>query len=131
VAEVVRSEVTRYLVTMLRGSTPTPAERRGRARRPACWRRRDDSSSSSTTNVSGSGDKSADAALLGAFRASPTPSTVRESTRGTYPRAEPPPDSAGGEPGRGAARELPRGFDLGFSSPLSSATGPNAEMWPT
>ena len=33
VAEVVRSEVTRSLVTMLRGSTPRPAERRGRARR--------------------------------------------------------------------------------------------------
>jgi len=31
VAEAVRSEVTRSLVTMLRGSTPRPAERRGRA----------------------------------------------------------------------------------------------------
>ena len=32
-AEVVRSEATRQLVTMLRGSTPRTAERRGRARR--------------------------------------------------------------------------------------------------
>jgi len=33
VAEFVRYEVTRSLVTMLRGSTPRPAERRGRSRR--------------------------------------------------------------------------------------------------
>jgi len=52
VAEVVRSEVTRSLVTMLRGSTPRPAKRRGRAQRSSCRRRRDNSSSSSTTDVS-------------------------------------------------------------------------------
>jgi len=44
VAEVFRSEVSRSLVTMLRGSTPRPAERRGRARRSSRWRRRDNSS---------------------------------------------------------------------------------------
>jgi len=82
VAEVVRSEVTRSLVTKLRGSTPRPAERRGRARRSSRRRRRDASSSSSTTEVSRSGDESAVAALLGAFRAPPTPSTVRDGTRG-------------------------------------------------
>jgi len=56
VAEVVRSEVTRSLVTMLRGSTLRPAERRGRARSSSSRRRRDDSSSSSTTDVSRSAD---------------------------------------------------------------------------
>jgi len=51
VAEVVRSEVTRSLVTMLRGFTPGPAQRRGRARRSSRRNRRDDSSSSSSTDV--------------------------------------------------------------------------------
>jgi len=64
VAEVVRSEVTQSLVTMLRGSTPRPAEWRGGARRSSRRRRRDNSSSSSTTDVSRSGDESAVAALL-------------------------------------------------------------------
>jgi len=114
VAEVVRSEDIRSLVTMLRGSTPRPAERRGRARRCAQRRRRDNSSSSSTSDISRSGDESAVAALLGAFRATPTPSTVREGTRGIDPRAQPTPDSAEGEQGGGAARELPRGIDPGF-----------------
>ena len=82
VAEVVRSEVTRSLVTMLRISTPGPTGRRGRARRSSRRHRRGDLSSSSTTEVSRSGDESAAAALLGAVRAIPTPSTVREGTRG-------------------------------------------------
>ena len=73
VAEFVRSEVARSLVTMLRDSTPRLAERRGRARRSSRRHRRDDSSSSSTTDVSRSGDESAVAALLGGFRATPTP----------------------------------------------------------
>jgi len=116
---------------MLRGSTLRPAERRGRARRPSRRRRRDNSSSSSTTDVSSSGDESAVAAILGTFRAAPTPSTVREGTRGIDPRAQPTPDSAGGEQGWGAARELPRGFEPGFPTQLSSATGPEAVGWPT
>jgi len=131
VAEVVRSEVTRSLVTMLRGSTPRPAERPGRARRSARRRRRDNSSSSSTTDVSRSGDESAVAALLGAFRATPPPSTVREGTRGIDPRTQSTPYSAEGEQGGGAARELPRGIDPGFPTQLSSATGPEAGGWPT
>jgi len=73
VAEVVRSEVTRSLVMMLRGSRPRPAERRCRARRSARRRLRDNTSSSSSTDVSRSGDESAVAALLGAIRATPTP----------------------------------------------------------
>jgi len=77
VAEVVRSEATRSLATMLRGSTPRPADRRGRARRSSRRQRRDDSSSSSTTDISRSGDESAVTALLCAVRASPTPSKVR------------------------------------------------------
>ena len=129
VAEVVRSEVTRSLVTMLRGSTPRPAERRGSARRSSRRHRRDDSSSSSSTDVSRSGDESAVAALLGAVRATPTPSTVREGTRGIDPRTLPTPDSAGGEQGGGAARELPRGIDPGFPTQLSLATGTEAEGW--
>ena len=72
VAEVVRSKVTRSLVTMLPGSTPRPAECRGRGRRSSRRRRQDDSSSSSTTDVSLSADEAAVAALLGAFRATPT-----------------------------------------------------------
>jgi len=131
VAEVVRSEVTRSLVTMLRGSTPRPAERRGRARRSSRLHGRDDSSSSSTTDVSRSGDESAVAALLGAVRATPTPSTVREGTRGIDPRTLPTPDSVAGEQGGGAARELPRGIDPGFPTQLSFATGTEAEGWPT
>jgi len=130
VAEVVRSEVTRSLVTMLRGSTPRPAERRGRDRRSSRRHRRDDSSSSSTTDVSRSGDESAVAALLGAVRATPTPSTVREGTRGIDPRTLPTPDSVGGEQGGGAARELPRGIDRGFPTQLSLETGTKAEGWP-
>jgi len=126
VAEVVRSEVTRSLVTMLRGSTPRPAERRGRARRSSRRRRRDDSSSSSTTDVSRSGDESTVAALLGAVRATPTPSTVREGTREIDPRTLPTPDSVEGEKGGGAARELPRGIDPGFPTQLSLATGTEA-----
>jgi len=129
-AEVVRSEVTRSLVTMLRGSTPRPAECRGPARRSSRRRRRDDSSSSSTTVVSRSGDESAVAALLGAFRAAPTPSTVRKGTRGIDPRAQPTPDSVKVKQGGGAARELPRGIDPGFPTQLCSATGPEAEGWP-
>jgi len=131
VAEVVRSEDTRSLVTMLRGSTPRPAERRGRARRSSRRRRRDNSSSSSNSDVSRTGDESAVAALLGAFRATPTPSTVSEGTRDICRRAQPTPDSAGGEQGGGAARELPRGIDPGFPTQLSSATGPETEGWPT
>jgi len=113
VAEIVRSEVTRSLATMFRGSTPRSTERRGRARRSSRRHRRDDSSSSSTTDVSRSGDVSAVAALLGAFRATPTPSTVREGTRGIDPRSLPTPDSVGGEQSGGAARDLPRGSDPG------------------
>ena len=131
VAEVVRSEVTRSLVTMLTGSTPRPAERRGRARRSARRGRRDNLSSSSTTDVSRSGDESAVSALLAALRATPTPSTVKEGTRGIDPRPQPTPESAQGEQGGGAARELPRGIDPGFRTQLSSAIGPEAEGWPT
>jgi len=131
VAEVVRSEGTRSLVTMLRGSTPRPAERRGRSRRSAGRRRRDNSSSSTTNDVSRSRDESAVAALLGAFHATPLPSTVREGTRGIDPRAQPTPASAEGAQGGGAARELPRGIDPGFPTQLSSATGPEAGGWPT
>ena len=130
-AEVVRSEVTRSLVTMLRGSTPRPAERRGRARRSSLRNRRDDSSSSSTTDVSRSGDESAVAALLGAVRATPTPWTVREGTWGIDPRTIPTPDLVGGEQGGGAAREFPRGIDPGFPTQLTLATGTEAEGWPT
>jgi len=131
VNEVVRSEVTRSLVTMFRGSTTRPADRRGRARRSSLRHRRDDSSSSSTTDVSRSGDESAFAALLGAVRATLTPSTVREGTRGTDPRTLPTTDSVGGEQGGGAARVLPRGIDPGFPTQLSLATRTEAEGWPT
>ena len=126
-AEVVRSEATRSLDTMLKGSTPRPAERRGPARRSFDQRRRDNSSSSSTTGVSRSGDDSAVADLLDAFCATPTPSTAREGTRGIDRRAEPTADSAGGQQGGGAAREIPRGIYSGFPTQLSSATGPKAE----
>jgi len=71
VAKVVRFEVTRSLVLMLRGLTPRPAERQGRARPSALRRQRDNSSSSSTTGISSMGDESAVAALLGALRAHP------------------------------------------------------------
>jgi len=111
VAEFPLSEVTRSLATMLRESPPRPADRRGRARSSSRRQRRDDSSSSSTADVSRSGDASAVAALLGAVRAAPTPSTVRYGTRGTDPRTLPTPDSVGGEQGEEAARELPRGID--------------------
>jgi len=132
VAEVVRSEVTRSLVTMLRGSTPRPAERRGRARRSSRRRRRgDSSSSSSTTDVSRSGDESTVAALLGAFRATPTPLTVRDGTRGIDPRTQPTPGSEPGERGGWGSRELPRGMDPGFPTHLPLATGMEAEGWPT
>ena len=131
VNEVVRSEVTRSLVTMFRGSTTRPADRRGRARRSSLRHRRDDSSSSSTTDVSRSGDESAFAALLGAVRATLTPSTVRKGTWGTDPRTLPTTDSVGGEQGGGAARVLPRGIDPGFPTQLSLATGTEAEGWPT
>jgi len=131
VAEVVRSEVTRSLVTMLRASTPKPAERRGRARTSFRRHRRDYSSSSSTTDVSRSGDESAVGALLGALHATPTPWTVREGTRGIDPRTLPSPASVGGEQSRVAARELPRGIDPGFPTQLSLATGLEAEGWPT
>jgi len=80
VGEGIRSEGSRSLVTVIRGSTREPSERRRRAWRSFRQRRRDDSSSSSTTNVSRSGDESAVAALLGAFRATPSPLTVRDST---------------------------------------------------
>jgi len=131
VAEVVRSKVTRSLVTMLRGSTPRSAERRGRARRSSRRHRRHDSSSSSTTDVLRSGSESAVASLLGAFRATPTPSMVREGTRGIEPRTQPTRDSVGGEQGGGAAREVPRGIDPGFPTQLSLSTGTEAEGWPT
>jgi len=131
VAEVVPSEATRSLVTMLKGSMPRPAERRSRAGRSARWRRRDTMSSSSTTDVSRSGDESAVAALLGAFRATSTPSTVRKGTRGVDPRAQPSPDSAEGQQGGKAARQLPRGIDPKFPTQQSSATGPEAEGCPT
>ena len=130
VAEVVRSEVSRSLATMLRGSTSRPAERRGRDRRSSRRYRRDNSSLSSTTDVSCSGDESAVAALLGAFRATPTPSTVTENTRGVDLRTQPTPESGGGEQGGGASRELPWCIDPGFSTPFSIATGPEAEGWP-
>jgi len=71
------------------------------------------------------------AALLGAFRSTPTPSTVREGTRGIDPRTRPTPESVGGEQGRGAARELPRGIDPWFPTQLSVATGTEEEGWPT
>ena len=131
VAEGVRSEVIRSLVTMLRGSTLRPPEHRVRARRSSRRRRRDDSSSSSTTDVSRAPDESAVAALLGAFRAIPTPSTVRDGTRGTDPRTLPAPESVRGEQGGGGAREVPWGIDTGFSTQLSLATGTEAERWPT
>jgi len=99
VAEVVRSEVTQSVVTMLLGSTRRPAESRGRGRRSSRRHLRDDSSSSSTTDVSRSGDESAVAALLGAFRATPAPSTVRDSTRGIDSGTQPTSDSVGGERG--------------------------------
>jgi len=105
VAEAVRSEVTRSLVTMLMGSMPRPAERWGRVRRSSRRRRRDNSTSSSTTDVSRSGDESAVAALLGAFIATPTPSTVREGTRGIDPGTQPTPDSAGGVSKAGERRQ--------------------------
>ena len=131
VAKVVRSEVTRSLVTMLSGSTPRPAERRGRARRSSRLRGRDNSSSPSTTDVSRSGDDSAFAVLLGSFRDTPTPSTVREGTGGIDPRAQPTPDSVGVEQGGGGARELLRGINPRFPTQLSPATGTKAEGWPT
>jgi len=131
VAEVVRSVDTRSLVTVLRGSTPRPAERPGRARRSSRRHRRDDSSSSSSTDVPRSGDESAVAALLGAVRATPTPSTVREGTRGIDPTTLQTPDSVGGEQGGGAARELPRGIDPGFPTQLSLATCAEEEGWLT
>jgi len=56
---------------------------------------------------------------------------VEEGTHGIDPRAEPTPESAGGEQGGGAARELPRGIYPKFVTQLSSATGPEAEGWPT
>jgi len=65
---------------------PRLAERWGRVRRSSRRYRRDNSTSSSTTEVSRSGDESAVASLLGAFLATPTPSTVREGTRGIDPR---------------------------------------------
>jgi len=104
----------------VRGVTRRPAERRGRARRSARRHGRDNSSSSSTTDVSRC-----------AFRATLTPSTVREGTPGIDPRAQPTPDSAGGEQGGGEARELPRSIDPGYPTQLFSATGPEAEGWPT
>ena len=116
---------------MFMGSTPRPAERRGRTRRSSRRRRRDNLSSSSTTDVSRSGDASAVAALLRAFRATPTPSTVREGTRGIDPRAQPTPGSAKGEQGGGDVREIPRGIDPGFLTQLSPATGPVAGGSPT
>jgi len=56
-------------------------------------------------NVSRSGGESAVAALLCAFRATPTPSTVKEGTRGIQLRAQTTPDSAEGRQAGGAARE--------------------------
>ena len=131
VAEVVRSEVTRSLVSMLRGSTPRPAERRGRARRSSRRRPRDNSSSSSTTDVSRSGDESAVASLIGALRATTTLSTVRDGIRSIDPRAQPTPDSVGGEQAGGGTREVPRGIDSGFPTKPPLATGTEAEGWPT
>jgi len=131
VAEVVKCRVTRSLVTMLRGFTPRPAERRGRARRSSRRRLRDDSSSSSTTDVSRSGDESAVAALLGAFRATPTPSTVRDGTRGIDPRTQPAPGSEKGARHDGGSRETPWGTNPGIPTQHSLATGSEAERWPT
>jgi len=116
---------------MLRGSTPGPSERRRRAWRSSCRRRRDDSSLSSTTDVSRSRDESVVAALLGAFRATPTPSTVRDGTRGIDPRTRPTPDSEGGERGGAGLREFPWGIDPGFPTQFSIATCTEAEGWPT
>ena len=56
---------------------------------------------------------------------------MREGTRGIDARAQPTPDSAEGEQGGGAARELPRGIDPGFPTQISPATGPEAGGWPT
>jgi len=56
---------------------------------------------------------------------------VREGAQGVDLRAKPTPDSAGGKKGGGAARDLSRGIDPGFLTQLSSATGPEAEGWPT
>jgi len=105
VAEVVRSGVSRLLVTILRGSALRPSERQGRAWRSSCRHRRDNSSSSSTTDVSRSGDESAVARILGAFRATFTPSTVREDPRGMDPGTLPTPDSTGGEQSKRSMRE--------------------------
>jgi len=131
VAEVVRSEVTRSLVPMSRGFTPRPAERRGRARRSSRRRRRDVSFSICTTDVSRLGDESAVAALLGAVRATPPPSKVRDGTRSIDPKTQPAPGSEGGEQRDGELRERFRGTDPGFPTQLSLATGAEAEKWPT
>jgi len=81
--------------------------------------------------VSRWGDESAVAALLNAFRATPTPPTVREGTQGNDRRTQPTPESAGGEQGGGAARELSRGSDPAFPTQLCLSTGTEAEGWPT
>jgi len=51
--------------------------------------------------------------------------------RGIGPRTQPTPNSAEGEQRGRAARGLPRGIDPGFPTQLFSATGPEAEGWPT
>ena len=130
VAEVSRSEVTRLLVKMLNGATTRLAERRERARRSSHRRRRDESSSSSTTDVSRSEETSALEALLDAFRATLTPSSVRNGPKGIDPRTRPTPVSKGGERSGVGSRELPRGIDPGFRTQRSLATGTEAEGWP-
>ena len=122
VAEVVLSEITRSLVTMLRGSTPRPAKCRGRVRRSSRRRQRDDSSSASTTDVSRSGDESAVAAFRGVFRAPPTPSTVRHGTQGIDPRAQPTIGLEGGERGEGGRESRPGVLNRG--SPRESPSQP-------
>ena len=131
VAEVLRSEVTRNLVAILRGSTPRPAEHRGRARRSFHRCRQDESSLSSSTAVSRSGDESAVVAQLGAYRATPTPSTVPDGSRGIDLRTEPAPGSERGGRRDGGSRATPREVDSGFPTQRSLATRAEAEGWPT
>ena len=119
VAEVVRSEVTRSLSTVLRSATPKTDGRRRGAKRSS-RRRRYSSSSSSTSEASHSGGDSAVAALLGAFRNTPTPPSARDGTRGIDPRPGPVRGSEGGE-------RRDEGFPAGFAP----VAGVEAASWPT
>jgi len=55
---------------------------------------------------------------------------VRVGTRDIDCRTQPTPDWVRGEQGGGAARELSRGIEPGFSTKLSLATSTEAEGWP-